>query len=634
MSEIETSLVKRGKWTNLQQGPVMGQTITTDAQTGTLIIALLAVFTSLGLTHLFHLFTFLYHQLRANGQPADGLFRQQQALLRTLPGPSSLASGSITLWLSWNHVSQKTLARSSWLAIVALVFALASVAASIFSSSVVTTTNLEVLVKSPLCTYLETGGLTNADLPYITTVYTLARAYADDCYTDQTHLPIRCKAYIRPRLDFSTEFVPCPFDNDLCASPALAFDSGLVDLGVNFGLNTAPRDRVRYRRRTTAAILSPRVKLFNASDIPKKDLGRAALPSEEMECYAFGSRGDGTPFTNCTFLHSLTSSNLTMTYTTSQATRLINPNVDQYFEPLPEMRREDADITVRAVGKNAIRYREPVDDLLFAAHQVVPLYLISDNSTFTYYQSDTHSSMIGIMEQYQYCITNSTSHETCSDLGGWPGTNPAVNFPRANGLQLSMLRLLYTTANHFNHASIDRFKASELIHGGGLIDSLPEDQWITELTSWESQIWAAHQIAMADYAAGPTSRVPSAAVTTRNSSTAGDKELCGMQKMRKTGDFININYFGLVFILTVSSVIAVVDTLILRFLIFLKAFKHISPHRINRWIQDGVWQLQRHAYESHGEGDWTMLDEVVPTTRQKTMLSDLPTETLCSLKSS
>jgi len=48
MSEIESRFVKRGLWTNLDQGPVMGRVITIDTKTGTIITAMLAVLATLG----------------------------------------------------------------------------------------------------------------------------------------------------------------------------------------------------------------------------------------------------------------------------------------------------------------------------------------------------------------------------------------------------------------------------------------------------------------------------------------------------------------------------------------------------------------------------------------------------------
>jgi hypothetical protein len=46
--EVEPRFIKHGFWTNVDQGPILGQTITTDTKTGNLIVALLAVLSTLG----------------------------------------------------------------------------------------------------------------------------------------------------------------------------------------------------------------------------------------------------------------------------------------------------------------------------------------------------------------------------------------------------------------------------------------------------------------------------------------------------------------------------------------------------------------------------------------------------------
>jgi hypothetical protein len=58
MSELKSRFVHRGYWVDEAKGPILGQIITTDAGMGTLIIALLAVLTSIGLNHFWHLLTY------------------------------------------------------------------------------------------------------------------------------------------------------------------------------------------------------------------------------------------------------------------------------------------------------------------------------------------------------------------------------------------------------------------------------------------------------------------------------------------------------------------------------------------------------------------------------------------------
>lgn len=72
----------------------------------------------------------------------------------------------------------------------------------------------------------------------------------------------------------------------------------------------------------------------------------------------------------------------------------------------------------------------------------------------------------------------------------------------------------------------------------------------------------------------------------------------------------------------------IADLLLLRFLIYLSRTRRYLSPRIDRWIQDGVFQLQRRAYESHGQGTWENLDQPVPTTTTLETLSDLPINSL------
>jgi hypothetical protein len=51
MSEVDGRFVKRGIWINLDQGVVMGTTITTDSTTGTIVIALMAILSTMDRKH-------------------------------------------------------------------------------------------------------------------------------------------------------------------------------------------------------------------------------------------------------------------------------------------------------------------------------------------------------------------------------------------------------------------------------------------------------------------------------------------------------------------------------------------------------------------------------------------------------
>jgi hypothetical protein len=138
-------------WIYQDHGHIMGQTLTVEARTGTIIVALLAILASIGTAQLWNLFTFFYHQYCASGQEADGLFWQHQALLRTMPAPTAVMADNLKLlWVSKAKVPRVFL-WCSLPALVALCFTIASIAAGVSTAFAIDSSNIEVLVDSPFC---------------------------------------------------------------------------------------------------------------------------------------------------------------------------------------------------------------------------------------------------------------------------------------------------------------------------------------------------------------------------------------------------------------------------------------------------------------------------------------------------
>jgi len=287
----------------------MGQTITTDTKTASIIVAVLAVLTTLGMGHLWNLITFVFHQIRADGRPSEGVFRQQQALLRTLPTPSSFVTDSLKLVFKWKGIASKKVLGYSMMQIsVALFFAIGSLAASIFSSYAVSGSNLVVLVKSPFCGLMT--GVTYSG--YNSQVMDISNRYARECYRDGKIVPARCNIFMNPKLDFTMEDAECPFPGQ-CKGRGVALDSGMIDVIEAFGLNSPKENGVKYRTRKTCGVLSMenRTSVVKATDLPPHLLRWAPLPQEEYLVAHLGNRKEDTAWANATFGFSLTQSNLT-----------------------------------------------------------------------------------------------------------------------------------------------------------------------------------------------------------------------------------------------------------------------------------------------------------------------------------
>ena len=89
-------------------------------------------------------------------------------------------------------------------------------------------------------------------------------------------------------------------------------------------------------------------------------------------------------------------------------------------------------------------------------------------------------------------------------------------------------------------------------------------------------------------------------------------------------DTSNINVFGLSFVIAFSILVTVIDITLLKFLVYLTRFRRALGPRIARWTQDGVWQLQRRAYEGEGHRNWTDLESEIPLMEKGHKLKDLP----------
>lgn len=322
MSELQAQYVKTGYWVNQAQGSIMGQTITTDTRTGSMLTALLAVLTTLGMSHLWHQITYVWHQKRANGKPTDALFRQQQVLLRTLPTPSTLAAESFKLWLAWRRSDigafWKTLLQGG----VAILFAVASLAAGTFSAYVAVSSNVEVLVSSPHC------GTLNYTYPkwdaYNSAVEATASSYAPACFKNGP-LPSQCNVYSKPNIAFTTKEVDCPFQKSMCAASAIELDSGFVNVRDAFGLNIGNKDNLSYRKKSTCTMLplEGRTAIVNASEVRQQIGGRTVpMPGEMFNAYAYGARvayDEDRETSNWTWAVSLIGSN----YSTNIGHRLV-----------------------------------------------------------------------------------------------------------------------------------------------------------------------------------------------------------------------------------------------------------------------------------------------------------------------
>ncbi|CAO2652324.1 Nn.00g006070.m01.CDS01 [Neocucurbitaria sp. VM-36] len=641
MSEVETQYLKHGYWNNIEHGSVLGGVITTDVRGGTVAIALLAILVTIATAHLWNLVVFGLHMLRADGRPADGLFQQQQALLRTATAPTSMLADWVKLWWVWRKRTTKALTRSILLCSLTSLFAAATIVAGVFSSYVVDTSNLHVLVDSPECGPLRPndGNTFSANnlafLDYSSKLEALSVPYAQECYQEGTSLPVRCRIFVQPNIPLVPERHDCPFADTICKpfdQPGVTVDSGLVDANEIFGWNLQAHQRLKYRRKTTCGVIKTQEyqTVFEAKDYPFNT--RPLLPGEQNLAAHYGLRRYTGEWANLTMAQSLVLANVTRGYTVNTVMRWGAPerDVDSNFDPIPELATDNADLTLIMVTLNQVRYSAPVEDPFFSAHKPFN-WIASTTDNMTVYFSDWPNAMMGCKQQHQLCHARKGAKDFCTDLSFLPDAANSTNFPNASELQIAGLQLILDASSSYTTygAALKGLNATSKFasNNGFVTDDFPTDQWVTEVVGWEKYIWATFQAYISDYAVGFSARVPALKEYIQTNLTQGEKELCKVQRMVKPSGVMNISVLGLAIVVAFAALFTLADLIVLKFIIFLKRSRKALNPRIGRWIQDGVFQLQRRAYEANDEGIWVRQDTEVPATIDGQPLCELGVET-------
>lgn len=303
------------------------------------------------------------------------------------------------------------------------------------------------------------------------------------------------------------------------------------------------------------------------------------------------------------------------------------------YAPLASMNRTDADVALNVIWLNDVRYSRTNDDPMFSAH-VNKNSTISEGTSTPVYAADNPAGVFGCAIQYQFCIARRAKYELCTALDRLPSNISKEIWPDASDIQLVILQLMRDASLEMHvstGAMYDYTQAGEQLQTGPL-PYVPNDQWKTEVIGWEALAWAGIQVRLSDYALGPQVRDPNNDIFTEWPVTPAEKHMCGSMKMRKAGGFVNINVFGLAFVITFSAVISLINLTALRFFIFLSRFRRALAPRLDRWVQDGVLQLQRRAFDADGQGDWFGIDKEIPTTVRGQELHELPLDSCLHLR--
>jgi hypothetical protein len=304
------------------------------------------------------------------------------------------------------------------------------------------------------------------------------------------------------------------------------------------------------------------------------------------------------------------------------------PGTGTPWEPIPELNRRDADLSLFFLSQNQLGYLTPVLDPWFSANGTRSVTI----SGRTISQPDKPVSVIGCAEQYRMC--NPTT-STCTPWSGFSSLRDPImklNTPNYTPPQLAtasrLLLALSTGTNVYRLVTslgVSSLWANNLVFGS-IAPGLPDTQWQTEVLGWFQTLLAKLQADVLEYASnakaladglGPLGHVRSPYNETDFGSgtdpvIAALQGQCQSQLVRTQGEVQNFNFAGVLIIVCVSVVVIVMD-LGLERLVGLVTRSKGRGRRLAVWRQaDDKLHLLRMAIRAKGEHDWRLGSLGVP----------------------
>ena len=340
----------------------------------------------------------------------------------------------------------------------------------------------------------------------------VALNYAQTCYSAEGHsISPNCKSLHVPKLDYTAHDTSCPFEQDLCSSEGITFETAVLDSRDVFGINAKFEDRITYQRRSTCAVVNGTGRVLSKIDsTDNTDL--TVAPQNISYAYYGPSVQENTTWT-------FSYNNLAQYYTNYSAAQmapyLINvkthyaddpTNIYSGFEPINGLASKSADLSLMLMSYVG-DYLNEVGDPWFSAH-----YQHHTNTsqvvTRTKYAPDKSINALGCVEQHQFCTST-----TCTPfLGLVPAQSPeafvATLTPRQN---VTYNRIWNAAGSSFigpvvqglNTGTTPVLAALQTVQGAHTIGlGLPDDQWQSEVRYWYNVSMALFQQQFTQYNTG------------------------------------------------------------------------------------------------------------------------------------
>ena len=253
--------------------------------------------------------------------------------------------------------------------------------------------------------------------------------------------------------------------------------------------------------------------------------------------------------------------------------------------PVPALNRTDADVSVFFLAPNMVVYEAPVADPFFAAS--IPKNLSSgDGVNDTYYSSNQAVYALACAEQHQFC---NPTNGICTPLSG--AFQLVTNIPRLdlNDAQSSTAITVMSTLTFINlyYSVISRgsnaLRASETLSQGFQIP-FPDNQWMTEVSTWFAVSMAKLQQRTVQYAIG-SSYVPKGLILV-GPANRYQENICNNTKIQSQSGTTSFSVLGVSIILIVGSVLFFTSLVLSTVVGFIRRKWHWKEYKSLQWTVD------------------------------------------------
>jgi hypothetical protein len=609
--------IHTGGWFNWSYTGPLGATLTLPSRGGFFLNSFLTLYVTIAGTRFWIIIAFLAHQERASRTKHDGMHIQQQAILRNSGTPTSAALSFFKVAFRWRKIAKKPIWRSLPLLLLAVLSLGTFRAASLLTSEVTKAAGNETLLHSPNCTYWGPASSSATSQGGVRTKLAndafTAASYSKACYEANSLATAECGLYAARNIPWKqVTNATCPWSPELClSSPSAVYgmDTDYVDSHEVLGLNAHKNDRLKYRRVSTCAPIDA-TKFMNSSIDKNGNINQD---------YSLG---------NVTYLYT---GNVTYTYNNHTISDRVGYQVSSYSSEIetqwiPEITNGmDADISIIFLTANSLLYDLPNNDPIFAA--TTKTTRTQGDKVTPYYVPDKLVSVLGCVDQHQWCSVTELGEPKCSGLESLNKLSADVAIFGNNSQKLATANRIYQSIWHSNMWYVVDFRGVAAIQASETVfeifqHSLPDDQWITEVSGWFSTSLAKVQQALVEIAVGSglTNSTDGGQFIVTYPTSDADQALCYAQVVRSSGQYLNFSVLGLAIIVSFSTFIIWLSFVIDTATGWVQRWLKKGEDRRLQWVLEDKLQLQRMAYVAAKQGNWEGHADSVPVTTEAVLV--------------